>query len=625
MTDFILLFTFSPIQPFIIEARRTADLHTGSAILVELAKAAAQSIEAQGGELIYPAGGKDGRLPDDVPNKIVAKIKSGDGAQIAKDAGAALLEKWSGKSASIAEDAKKEFLSKSSKVDNEWESIWKRQTAADYLWEVYWVVVDLPSDDKYHDTYLDAEKSLAAVKRTRMFHQPLGGEPGLKDSLSGRRQALHIKEKNAKAYWKDESEKNPSKVKAGERLDAVGLIKRFSPLDAETQQRLSPFNGFPSTSSIASADFLARAKQSQNASLLMPYKDSLAQITQSQNAFWPVRKDDDWPHDGDLLYLETLTKKKLKDDYNIDSTDEILKAKDGPLNKLKALHKQVGKPSLYYAILAFDGDNMGVRVTGCKNEGEHRDLSDALTKFAMSVPEIAKNHKAAVVYNGGDDILAMAPLSTAFDFARELAQAFEKTGNKASASCGIAIAHHTSPLGVALREARKAESKAKKLPDKAAVCVTVLKRSGEIKDMRSRWDQENPSPGGEPILGQLIKYMRDDQDILSSRFAYEVAREANTTAALLPEARKALLARQVKRHVNRNDKLEMLVSAEESLTDIQIKKRVDEWIDKLTNTLHQWSVEMDKQLPPLNNVPQGMVELGRWLIFARFVAQGGGE
>lgn len=623
MTDSLLLFTFSPIQPFITEARRTADLHTGSRILVELAKAAAQSIKDQGGELIYPASGKDGELPDDVPNKIVAKIKDGNGAQIAKNARIALLNKWSGvngKSISIAEAAKNNFPSESFD-DGEWKKIWERQTAGNYLWEIYWVVLDLPSDDdKYKETYLDAEKALAGVKRTRMFTQPSGGEPGLKDSLSGRRQALHTGAKNAKDYWKDERGKFPPKVKAGERLDAVGLIKRFSPLDAETQKRLSPFNGFPSTSSIASADFLARAEQIHG-SLLKNYKNALEKIPQAKN-IWPVRGDDEWPYDGDLLYAETLTEKKLKDDYNIATTDKFLKAKDGPLDKLKALHNAAGKPSLYYAILAFDGDGMGERVTNCQNEREHRDLSLALTEFAMSVRETAKKYMAAVVYSGGDDVLAMAPLSTAFDFARELAQKFEKTG--VNASCGIAIAHHTSPLSVALREARKAESKAKKLRDKATVCVMVLKRSGEVKEMRSRWDQENPAPRGKPVLQRLIEHMRDDQDILSSRLAYEVTREANTTAALVPEARKALLARQVKRHTNRAQ-LKAFVNAGESLSDEEVNKRMDDWIGNLTDALHHWSLEMDERLPRVDGVPQGMVELGKWLIFARFVAQGGGE
>ena len=40
MPDAVLIFTFSPIQSFIAEARRASDLYVGSQILVRLAKAA---------------------------------------------------------------------------------------------------------------------------------------------------------------------------------------------------------------------------------------------------------------------------------------------------------------------------------------------------------------------------------------------------------------------------------------------------------------------------------------------------------------------------------------------------------------------------------------------------------
>lgn len=85
MNDAVLIFTFSPVQPFIAEARRTSDLYVGSQIPVHLAKAAARVIQ-QRGTLIYPA-----MLSDDVPNKLVARVAWQEAESIAEEAKKALL------------------------------------------------------------------------------------------------------------------------------------------------------------------------------------------------------------------------------------------------------------------------------------------------------------------------------------------------------------------------------------------------------------------------------------------------------------------------------------------------------------------------------------------------------
>lgn len=82
MTRSVFIFTFSPVQPFIAQARRAADLYSGSQILVELAKAAAQAMKKSGATLIYPAS-----LEDDAPNRLVVLTSNVDACLEAAQSG----------------------------------------------------------------------------------------------------------------------------------------------------------------------------------------------------------------------------------------------------------------------------------------------------------------------------------------------------------------------------------------------------------------------------------------------------------------------------------------------------------------------------------------------------------
>ncbi len=584
MTDAILIFTFSPVQSFISEARRAADLYSGSQILVELARAAVKTIDDK--RVIYPA------TLDDIPNRIVAKVPTNEAETIAERAKSALLKRWH----EIADSALKEETFAPFLGDDEWKAIWKRQTADKYLWEIYWAAVEQKDDsaDAYRKAYEEAEQQLQAVKFGRSFMQTL--EPGFKDTLSGKRTALHSKDKYGKQFWTDISGENSSiapvqiRPNGRERLDAIGLVKRFS--DITREKRVPPFNHFPSTSSIASADFL---KAVEDTAELQTYQKSIRAIF--KNDKYKVRTGK-WEYDGDLFYIETLTTQRVKDDYGFEPYKSALAQAQ---KDLRALTSKAQTPSPYYGIIALDGDNMGDHIKACVSAEEHRKFSERIAEFAGTVKGIADKHYGAIIYNGGDDVLAMAPLSTAFKMAKELAVAFhEKVGvTTASASAGIAITHHQSPLSAALEAARDAEQIAKHIPGKSAVCVRLLKRSGEPVTMVSKWDDDKEQ------METLIKSFGDDS--ISSKFAYDVIEDAYAGSALPVDARRALLKRLVKRH--KTSKLQ---------NDAQ-----------LIEGLQGWSVALDVCAAKLKNngagVPQGMAELGKWLSFARFVAQGGRE
>ena len=85
----IFIFSLGPVQGFIAEARRLADLDAGSRLLVKLATAGGRAIEDRGGSLIFP-----GELGDDVPNKLVARVPADRAEEIAHAAQQAIQGEW---------------------------------------------------------------------------------------------------------------------------------------------------------------------------------------------------------------------------------------------------------------------------------------------------------------------------------------------------------------------------------------------------------------------------------------------------------------------------------------------------------------------------------------------------
>jgi CRISPR-associated protein Cmr2 len=577
MSDSLLFFTFGPVQSFIQEARRAEDLFNGSRILSELAEAAAQAIGEP--HLIYPAS-----LAGDTPNMLVARLPESKAADLAQQAEKSLHKRWM----EICKDARGRIKVP---TDETWNEIWNRQTAPNSIWEVYWVAVPI-SAKGYAEAYIQAGRALDAVKRSRIFLQ--AEEKGQKDSLSGRRAALHTEEKKARDYWAEVANWPgilPSKVRpqGRERLDAIGAVKRFAELQKGT---------FSSTSTVAAADFLALAK-SKGLDALHKYRDLLKQKFNEDKVFQPRKSDRDWPYDGDLLYETTLTVERFKTDYNFTPAQDDLQA---CVVALKKVYEACGnRPSPYYAILVLDGDKMGEKIDGLLKsenpETAHRKFSQKLGDFSKQVKPLVDAQNGFLVYNGGDDVLCMAPLSKAIPLAKSMADTFKDTMSEfgVTESAGIAIAHHQSPMDFAIEEARRAEKAAKNEAGRNAVCVYVLKRSGEPLEVRSQWKD----------LKDTVNELKNlfEEEKLSSRLAYSVQCDAPVLAGMETDARKSglkvLLTRQ---------------SAEGF-------KYVHEWADRL----NIWATNMDDYLPEKDKMKSGFTEMANWLILSRFLAEKGGE
>lgn len=584
MNDAIFIFSLGPVQGFIAEARRVGDLDAGSTLLVNLATAAGQAIQDQGGSLIFPA-----RLGEDVSNKLVARVPLDQVETLAQIVQQAIEDEWQ----KYVDKACKHLVANGPASDDLWEAIWERQVST--FWETCWAAS--PENGGYHAAYNAASRAFDAAKRTRVFDQTEEG--GVKDSLGGRRSALRTRGLKAKDYWAKVAE-SPKitgaelRSNGRERLDAIGAVKRWGGLS----------KGSPSVSHIATADFMAAAKSTR--SPLASYRRTV--ISLLGHHLYAVSNDRDWPYDGDLFFMETLTPERLEDGYGLKQPQPgLLQA---ARLALSTLCNAVGSsPRPYYAVIALDGDGMGEMVSVCQTEEEHRALSQHIIGFASQVGVIVGKYQGHKVYAGGDDVLALSPLSTALPLAQELMDRFRHVV-KGTASAGIAIAHHLHPLDATLAAARDAERKAKQVEGKAAVCVRVLKRSGETIDASSSWDALDKN------FAQLVAFFQNKA--LSSRLAYAVA-EATYALPHADDSFEAELRRQLRRHRHPTKWTES-----EDAWAVVLRTwaaNLPEQMDRSNRCLNSNQEREAEQQPRVTQTEQ----LGRWLTLARFVAQGGAE
>jgi CRISPR-associated protein Cmr2 len=216
-----------------------------------------------------------------------------------------------------------------------------------------------------------------------------------------------------------------------------------------------------------------------------------------------------------------------------------------------------------------------------------------------------------VVYAGGDDLLALLPLFEALACARELQEEFKKAvgawqppegARRPTPSVGMAIAHHTAPLDLTLQATARAERSAKDRYGRDALCVHVLKHSGEEVRVGTHWTDTD----GESLVAlveQLVKLLRDKS--LSMKFAHAFADEARSLERLPVEGRAAELRRLAKRHRGESEKYG---AAKDGIGDLC--KRLAKWADAPRGE------ESERAL-------LGLEEIGRWVLLARFIASGG--
>lgn len=577
----LLLIAIGPVQDFIASARRTRDLWFGSWLLSELAKAAAKSIYQNEGNLIfpYPTNPAQDLKPGsafNVPNKILAKVE-GDVKKLADAAKKALEQRLN----QIRDGAFTKIL----EHDGFDQTQAADQIAA--LVEFNWVALPLARDALYRDTRRLLEHLMAARKNTRNFSEVTWGTNAPKSSIDGERESV-IAEKlyplpnerttNPTAYEdKVRSLYQKFGINVGERLSGVDMLKRHGQKGKDSR--------FPSTSHMAAIpmfNFLNKYDEANaNISLIDAWKnyiDKLSSIPNGEEYLQSERTTKPQPIfgnlDGSLLFAERF--------------NDTLEGKDlsDAENALEAFYNALGvkkRPIPYYAILHADGDAMGSVINNQEVIEKHQEISKALAKFAdnkrdinpsdnseeQSVATIVAKHQGALVYSGGDDVLAFLPLHTALECADALAKRFQtllsnfkdKTDRSPTLSVGIAIVHHLEPLSDALDLARAAEKKAKGVAGKNALAINLSKRGGADRIIAGSWAKPEGQFSLYERLTQLIELHQNDQIPLGFAFEFhDIAIRLHDLPKeiFIAEARRILNRKQIEINADEEKRIEII-------------------------------------------------------------------
>jgi CRISPR-associated protein Cmr2 len=468
--SYLMSISIGPVQDFIATARRSRDLWFGSWLLSELSKAAASVIvnRHKKESLIFPFVSDPNELADEnfnAPNKILAKVEKPE--EIAREIESAIKNR-------LAEIRDEAFR----KIKGRFQGDVAKQQI-DEMTEFFWAAVPFEEND-YAKARRRVEYLLAALKATRNFGKVTWGSNERKSALDGQRESVIPEEvyKNLSAQdlWKKYG------IRENERLCGVGLLKRHGNRGSQDK--------FFSTSHIAALPLLKNLRDKNEVDKFIEQlkrlgisKDALQTTPREHPAFSY--------HDGHLLFIDRMR------DY-FDDDKKIEQAQAHLADFLKNAFNR-NSPSPYYALLLADGDSMGKAIDAQMQEEnpieKHKAISQELSAFAKSVKQIVKNKEGSLIYAGGDDVLALMPLHTVLDCAKELSESFKEKlspfqyeGNKSpTLSVGIAVAHHIEPLQDALDLARQAEKAAKSVEGKDALAVIVDKRSGAPRMVKGSW------------------------------------------------------------------------------------------------------------------------------------------
>lgn len=545
MTTSVLSIHLGPVQEFIASARRCQDLWFGSWLLSELSKATAAGIAGAGGaSIIFPGADSRELSPGgrrNVANKILARVE-GDLDTVANvaEAGRAAMQRR-------LDDIRSTTFASVAKGHPEARKLFDVATATAQvggLIEYFWAAAQEGAGG-YPAARREAERLLAARKNTQSWSQPPWSKAGVpKSSLDGVRESV-LHEKLYDAPFTDLELFRSFRISGKERLCGIGVLKRNGLREGQTRGGVKSWRQrFFSTSHIAAIPWLLAADDDAAAPQAWgDFADALDNINHCiLETLDCVRGSPSQLLDcvdGSVLYdgrLRETVKEAGGDNASQEAASKALRT------FLAALNKSAPQP--YYAILHADGDRMGVVIEAQNDFGAHHKLSVALTAFAGAVPGIVEKHHGALIYAGGDDVLAFLPLHLALPCAEELATTFAKQtspwtdreGRSPSLSAGIAVVHHLARMGDAIDVSRTAEHNAKQVDGTDALAIIVDKRAGaqvDVKDKRSSLLAK---------LKPLIALKR--LDAISDRAAHDLLTLATLTENVESGARKTLDAMQ---------------------------------------------------------------------------------
>ncbi|GEM_PF-2958299 len=413
-------------------------------------------------------------------------------------------------------------------------------------------------------------RKLHGVKRTtRPLRQPISGMAAPKCTLCGEREQVGpVDFDRSREFWMQLSQA-PSirgiRFSRRDRLCGEDLVKRLLP----AVQELEPFrtigrHTFPDLATIAAADWLAQTRGT-------PWELDPEQIR---------REAGHWS--GEWLHWP---------EPNFDPDEPPCPRE--VFDRIERARQEHGAPPTYAAIIASDGDNMGLWLDGAawpsvaelttERIRERLDaqasgasgnapligplqqllFSTALSNYSIRViPDLVEDSGGYLVYAGGDDILAFAPAARASAIAARAYEAFRGTiddgspegfvrsaadgrtyfvpGPRATCSCGIALVHHKEDLRYGLSEAKGAQKWAKDC-GRDLLAIAVLRRSGEHTRALCPW----------PFTQEFQRWVSAFSSGVSDRWVHRVARVLDAVVAAGPDCVARTLVRELKRSEDR--------------------------------------------------------------------------
>ncbi len=512
--------TIGPVQSFVVQARRTRDLWSGSFLLSYLTGCAMHGAElASGNKVLEPVIENDrlmtlireGTLSDNKKKNLIGslpnrfKIECDEPDSVEKASKKAFDEAW----LKIADAVWSRYLA-SIDVGNGTKEIWDRQVKD--FWDFNWTVGE--------QWTVDARKNWR--------RQNIPEEGGDHCTLMNDYQELsgHIRYKNGnkqKEFWKEVNRKTGKlDLKDDERLCAIAFIKRFFPSVAgEIIGNVFTSKHWPSTVYMAAVPWLKKLDE-EDKRRLDEYYDEAKKI--GQNVLRPVIPEKlglDLGRfaqlDGNFYFKELLRSEK--------STPITGCPKEDRKKLVELLGKVKSKPSPYYVLLLMDGDNLGKMKR--ENRGKTNEISQALSKFSQQVPEIVKKNNGVTIYAGGDDVLAMLPMDTALKCSNILSDvyrsSFTDTGIETTIttiSAGLVYTHYHMPFQSVYREAHHLlDDIAKNRNGRNSIALSVWKGSGKYLQWVSKWDRKDGNVS-DLISDAVMRYY--NEKIFSSSLMYSV-------------------------------------------------------------------------------------------------------
>jgi len=441
----LFLFTIGPVQSFIAQARKTQDLYAGSRILSKLIQEAVDTIGHN--NILFP---NTENALNSFPNRLIALVEVADLQAFGKQVEQNVREKWLTITRAPIQAFIQYRIQQNKPVKFNIDGI--NQQLKQHL-EVFWLFEPLTD---YQISFKNIERNLRVMKNARSFQQFTYegiGEQGRKCSLDGERNAFFFGEGTNMAYLK---KWNPfalelegtqyNKVTKNEGLSAVSFAKRFYQIGQ-----------FPSTAKIALWNL---CKDEKTSLIRKEYKKMFV--------------DDSF--DDELLFVDNLHQDYF-DKHGIQLASSLEEVQKKRRQLVQKAREQGLTMSKYYALLSFDGDDMGKWLSGDNTPNIdlkefHLKLSNCLGAFAEKATTIV-NKFGRTVYAGGDDFLGLVQLEGIFKILKLLRISFDEIVNTTlqkkfpslkkilTFSAGITIAHYKTPLNIVINKTKIAQEIAK--------------------------------------------------------------------------------------------------------------------------------------------------------------------